>query len=480
MRRFISAGPALVVLLTVLSALALAPALIVRVGDAQAQVKLTAARAALDDDDILERLNAAVRGVAEAVEPSVVHIEVVGQRGQSMVRGSSASGWVYDQRGHIVTNAHVVRGADAVRVQFSNGRLSRAEVVGQDAFTDIAVVRVEETTGLFPARRATGVRIAKGDRVFAFGSPFGFKFSMSEGIVSALGRSARSGMDFGGFTNFIQTDAAVNPGNSGGPLVDIRGRVVGMNVAIATARESEGTVAEGQSAGISFAIPLQTIEFVVDQLINSGRVRRGFLGIQFAAGGRDGGDAVVVDGAFLGRGIRVNQVTEGGPAAAAGLRSGDVITSVDGNPTPEADVLRAVVSSIGPGSVVELTVLRDGQPVRLPVTLGVMPTDALVGQQEVFSVARDLGLIVDGSRIDTGEGEEGVGIDAVMGDSIAERAGLRTTDVVLLVGENVAAPGMGFYRQLVDAGLLDGRSVTLTVRDASTGERREVELRLRR
>src|SRR5262249_19153086 len=147
----------------------------------------------------------------------------------------------------------------------------RGELFAADPYTDIAVVKVPESDDVFPARRATGLQPQQGDNVFVFGSPFGFKFSMSQGIISGLGRDPTAAAEFGGYTNYIQTDAAVNPGNSGGPLVDIKGRVIGMNVAIATARSSDGTTTdEGQSAGISFAIPLGTIESVVDQLITRG------------------------------------------------------------------------------------------------------------------------------------------------------------------------------------------------------------------
>src|SRR5205085_7634281 len=143
-------------------------------------------------------------------------------------------------------NSHVVRGAKQIEVTFQDGRTSSAELVGQDPSTDIAVIQVKTDEGLFPVQRATALDLHQGERVYAFGSPFGFKFSMSEGIVSGLGRSAHTMLGGGGISNFIQTDAAVNPGNSGGPLVDIRGRVVGMNVAIATAQNTSGAN-EGQS-----------------------------------------------------------------------------------------------------------------------------------------------------------------------------------------------------------------------------------------
>ncbi|MGD1916156.1 MAG: S1C family serine protease [Phycisphaerales bacterium] len=257
MRRFITLGPAAVVLLTVLAALLAAPEIVRQTEATQARSQVLLARQELGQDDILLRINRATRAIAKSVEPGVVHLMTA-----SRFRGGSAgSGWVYDDEGHILTNAHVVGGFDRLSVQLYTGRVMRAEVVGVDVFTDIAVLKAEDTTGLVPLPRATGEIPEQGDRVYAFGSPFNFKFSMSEGIVSGLGRDPNTGASGSAFTNFIQTDAAVNPGNSGGPLIDVQGRVIGMNVAIATGRSGDGqiTPTEGQSAGISFAIPLPTI-----------------------------------------------------------------------------------------------------------------------------------------------------------------------------------------------------------------------------
>ncbi|MCA9307728.1 MAG: trypsin-like peptidase domain-containing protein, partial [Phycisphaerales bacterium] len=170
-----------------------------------------------------------------------------------------------------------------IEVEFHDGRVREAEVVGLDSATDIAVLKVGNVSGLFPLRRATNEPVHMGDQVFAFGSPFGIKFSMSRGIVSGLGRGDAAHM-MGmrrGYTNFIQTDAAMNPGNSGGPLVDIYGRVIGMNAAIANNAQPDQETAgfSGQSAGIGFAIPLETVESVVDQIIESKLVLRGYLGV---------------------------------------------------------------------------------------------------------------------------------------------------------------------------------------------------------
>ncbi|MCB1282446.1 MAG: trypsin-like peptidase domain-containing protein, partial [Salinibacterium sp.] len=267
MRRFIAYSPAVLLLIAVLSSMLLAPVVARRVGFAQNEARIQLARLTLDEDDILERISLATRAVADLVRPSVVHLDVASSAGFRQGVGASGSAWIYDDEGHVVTNAHVVRDGQRIIAELSDGRVYTLSRVGVDPLTDIAVLQLPTTAGIVPAQRATGEMPRQGDRVYAFGSPFGFKFSMSEGMISALGRDPRGAVVFeSGFTNYIQTDAAVNPGNSGGPLVDTRGRVVGMNVAIATSTESEGTVS-GQSAGISFAIPLRTIESVVDQII---------------------------------------------------------------------------------------------------------------------------------------------------------------------------------------------------------------------
>ena len=467
MRRFQTFGPAFVVLLTAAVTLFAVPGAIRRINSAQTNATVTLAQRALDDDPILERLNQAIRNVAEAVEPSVVHLEVRSGGGRMAYRGSSGSGWVYDGDGHIVTNAHVVAGATAVLVQFYDGRVVRGEVTGLDPVADIAVVRVEPGDFLIPARRATGLRVQRGDRVFAFGSPFGFKFSMSEGIVSGLGRSARTALGSAGISNFIQTDAAVNPGNSGGPLVDARGRVVGMNVAIATAQNSEGSMSEGQSAGISFAIPLATIESRAAQVIEGGPVRAGFLGISFA-----GFERLSTEG-FVGRGVEVGGVQPGGAAERAGLRSGDVITAIDGEDVTEGDVLRSLISSTKPGETVRLRVLRNGETLDLPVTLGQMPADAAASQYQRV-LFEQFGLTMR----DT---DAGPTIDRVWESEPASAAGFEAGQRLRRVGEQRVDDVQEAITAMLDEGLFSGRSVSLEVVETTDdgGERvRELELRL--
>jgi S1-C subfamily serine protease len=467
MRRFVSYGPALVVLLTVIAVLVAGPAAVRKLNAAQTSARIVLAQRALDDDDILERLNKATRNVADTVRPSVVHIEVVPAEGRRFMARSTGTGWVYDNGGHIVTNAHVVKGASAISVQFSDGRVVAVEKVNgdqfvADPFTDIAVLKVADTDELFPARRATNLQPQQGDRVFVFGSPFGFKFSMSEGIVSGVGRDPTSAAEVGGYTNYIQTDAAVNPGNSGGPLVDIKGRVIGMNVAIATARSSDGTTAdEGQSAGISFAIPLGTIESVVDQLIERGEVRRGFMGIQFVT------REVPVTGVsgFHGTGVGVQRVTDGGPADMGGLRSGDVVVELNGQRVPEPEVLRSLVSSARPGQPMRVKVSREGKFEDLTVTLMERPPEeqAATDRSAAMDTLFRYGLSFGSRRILASPDRAAV-IRMVVPESPAAAAGFEAGQTILQVGDQSTGTLSTMLSAMVEDGLLLGKLVTVTGR----------------
>lgn len=475
MRKFTDWGPAVVVLAATLAALIFAPSMVRRVEFAQTSARVTLARQALEEDDILIRLDQAIRRVSEAVEPSVTHIDVELPGLGRYHPSSSGSGWIYDAEGHVVTNAHVVRGADTIRVQLSDGRLFTADIVGADAMTDIAVVRLPGVAGVVPAVRATDQPPRQGDRVFAFGSPFGFKFSMAEGIISGLGREPAGAVAASsGYTNFIQTDAAVNPGNSGGPLVNVRGQVVGMNVAIATGAESEGTV-EGQSAGISFAIPLPVIESVVDQLIETGEVRRGFLGISLPRRGRDSVESV----GYNGFGVLVPAVSPGGPADLAGLQPDDVVLSINGQTATGVGVLRSLISTIQPGGVAELRIWRDGKELEIPVTLAQADSEVVVGP----SVIDQLGQA--GLTFWSGRGsvpwDDAPRVVWVLGGSPAAEAGFVRNQRVLRVGSVEVETLRAMIDELAEQGLLLGQRVEVTVEatNLDSGERTEETLSLR-
>lgn len=389
MRRFTSFAPALLMLLATLAVLFLSPRIMQRIQTERTASTIRLAQARLDASNILEQMNESIRAVADATMPGVVHIEARtsmreflnrregaggsnGSNGRTLPSpASTGSGWVYNSTGHIITNAHVVAGHEDVLVELHDGRVRTAEVVGVDSATDIAVLKIDAIGGLFPLRRASNEPVFVGDQVFAFGSPFGIKFSMSRGIVSGLGRGEAAhlmGMRRG-YTNFIQTDAAMNPGNSGGPLVDIYGRVIGMNAAIAnnaSPADSETAGFSGQSAGIGFAIPLETVESVVEQIIESRMVLRGYLGIVIG----ELNPEVAENAGFRGRGVVVREVPDDQPAYAAGIRRNDIIMQIDDTPTPTGTVLTSTISAKRPGHTATITIWREGNQSNIRAPLG--------------------------------------------------------------------------------------------------------------
>lgn len=381
MRKFQSYGPSVAVMIVAVLVLVLGPVAVQQMQSAKTATIVTLAQHRLDEDDLLERINQATRAIAQMVEPSVVYIEAAYHGPGGRYARSTGSGWVYSGEGYIITNAHVVVRMDTINVQFSDGRLRSAQIIGLDPSTDIAVLKVS-SNGLIGARRASKRPVFQGDRVFAFGSPFGFKFSMSEGIVSGLGRHAATGSRASGYnsyTNYIQTDAAINPGNSGGPLVDIKGRVVGMNTAIitgperATNKDSEVT---GLSGGIGFAIPIETIESVVAQLIDQGEVLRGYLGVALSDPQEFTAEQRQIWGLTESFGVLVTDVPQGQPAFQAGLEPNDLIIKIDGKETPTSPVLRAAISNRTPGDYVVVTVKRDGEEKEFRVKLAAAKTRA--------------------------------------------------------------------------------------------------------
>jgi S1-C subfamily serine protease len=236
--------------------------------------------------NVLEQLSNATRQIARRVRPSVVHVSaaqtVADGRRQGWEMIGTGSGWIWDDSGHIVTNFHVVENAERIDVQLHDGAVHKATLIEADPLTDIALLRID-AIGLVAATRAPDfAAVEQGDMVFAFGSPLDFRFSMSSGLISGMGRSTGviGSRNPQGYEDFIQVDAAINPGNSGGPLTDARGRVIGMNTAIATDREHPS--AEGRFIGIGLAIGLPMIESVIGQLIDTGVVNKGFLGIGVA------------------------------------------------------------------------------------------------------------------------------------------------------------------------------------------------------
>ncbi|MEZ6317426.1 MAG: trypsin-like peptidase domain-containing protein [Phycisphaerales bacterium] len=462
MRRFVAFGPAFVVLLACVVTLLVAPAILRQHATATTRAQIVLARQTLDEDDILARVDAAIAAVADSVMPSVVHIQTTGKSASGWHDfGSSGAGWVFDTDGHVITNAHVIRNAGSISVEFFDGTVSNATLVGVDPYTDIAVLAVSGSGPYYPATLADDHLPRQGERAFAFGSPFGFKFSMSEGIVSGLGREPPGGL--GNFTNYIQTDAAVNPGNSGGPLVNVRGAVIGMNVAIATARNSGSTLEDdnsGDSAGISFAIPLGTIEPIVGQLLDHGEVQRGFIGVSFANPSNRNDTAVrrffSSDGELV-TGVQIFEVTAGGPSQRAGLLAGDIIVGVRNQPVLGVSGLRTLVSSTRPGEPVPVDVYRDDEIKHFTVTLDRMPNELLTGATG-RQLSFQLGLFVTNS-------DSGPFVHSVYPGGLADRAGFATGQRILRVAGREVADDTAFFAALADAGLLTGRQVEVEVRE---------------
>jgi putative serine protease PepD len=271
--------------------------------------------------------------------------------GDNQEQQAQGSGFVYDSQGHIVTNQHVVDGAQSVSVKFWNGATYKATVVGTDASTDLAVLKVDAPSSvLHPLSLGDSGKVAVGDGVVAIGSPFGLEETVTSGIVSALHRSMNAPNNFT-INDSIQTDAAINHGNSGGPLLDLHGRVIGVNSQI----ESDS----GGSDGVGFAIPSNTVRSIASQLISSGNVEHAYLGVAVRA---------------VPNGVQLAQVRSGTPAARAGLRGGDVVTAIDGKKVTTTAQLQAAIDAKRPGDKVKLTYLRNGKSKAVQVTLGSRPS----------------------------------------------------------------------------------------------------------
>ncbi len=330
------------------------------------------------------------------------------------------SGFLITADGYILTNNHVVGDADSVQVQLLDGREYKAEIVGTDPGSDLAVIKVDER-GLPFLRLGDSDQLEVGDWVLAFGNPFGLSHTLTAGIVSAKGRS---GIGLNDYEDFIQTDAAINPGNSGGPLVNLDGEVVGINSAIFSR--------SGGYMGIGFAIPVNMAKQVKNQLIEHGEVQRGKLGVRIQDLTQDLAESF---GLEQPNGVLVTQVEDGSPAADAGLRQGDVIVKLNDDETDNVAALRNRVALTKPGSEVRLTVLRNGKTRVLQATVGKLenaqaqagggssatPLFGLSLQELTPELAQRLGY----------EGEQGVLVAAVESGSAAERAGFRRGALIL-------------------------------------------------
>ncbi|HVE89481.1 MAG TPA: Do family serine endopeptidase, partial [Burkholderiaceae bacterium] len=330
------------------------------------------------------------------------------------------SGFILSPDGYVMTNAHVVRGGDDITVTTSDRREFKAKVIGADTRTDVALLKIE-ATGLPAVRLGDPNKLRVGEWVVAIGSPFGLENTVTAGIVSAKSR------DTGDFLPFIQTDVAVNPGNSGGPLINMRGEVVGINSQIFTT--------SGAFNGISFAIPIDEANNVQQQLRTAGRVIRGRIGVGIEAVSREVATAIGLKGP---QGAIVTSVDKDGPAQKAGVEPGDVILRFDGKAIDRASDLPRFVGGTKPGSAVNMTVYRKGNERQLPITVVELPAETRVASarpsesQRAPSPANVLGLGV--SNLSAERQKElglrsGVQVDSV--DGVAAASGLRAGDLIL-------------------------------------------------
>lgn len=353
-------------------------------------------------------------------------------RRQPQIEHGMGSGVVISPDGYIVTNNHVVDGAVDIRVTTSNRRVFKAKLVGADPLTDLAVVKVN-ASDLASVPWGDSKELRPGQTVLAFGNPYGFRFTVTRGIVSAVNRANPDPSNPSKPGEFIQTDAAINPGNSGGALVNARGEVVGINTFLISP--------SGTFSGMGFAIPTQIVRPTVETLIRDGKVRHGRMGIGIA-------DVTPENAKFFGdkaaMGGVVTQVEADSPAATAGLQIGDVITEIDGHKVNDAGELQVMVGQKQPGTKIELTILRDGKTMRLPVTLeelGSRNAEGTSTSSEGSGKMRwGLGLanltpeLRD--QLQAPRDIHGVLIEQVQPGSPADNAGLQQGDIILEVNRH--------------------------------------------
>lgn len=429
-----------------------------------------------EDIDLLERQNKAYERIAEAVTPSVVSIQStsvvkVQQSPFSMDpffrqffgemfpqmnvprqyrEHALGSGIIVSPDGYIVTNNHVIKNATSVDVLLSDKRTFKAKVVGADQPTDVAVLKIE-ASNLPTASLGDSNTLHVGDTVMAFGNPFNLNFTVTRGTVSALGRSQ---YQIEQFQNFIQTDAAINPGNSGGPLVDVRGQVVGVNTAILSGNSGPG--GEGGSIGIGFAIPVNMAKHVMQGLINSGKVSRGYLGVGIKPVSDDLAKEFHAPDTS---GALIDDVTRGGPADKAGLKAGDIVRKLNGQTVADSGQLQAMITELNPGSEATLDILRDGKPSTIRVTLGERPAnlEATQGTSRGTTEGTLKGIEVQNltpairDQLGLPEDLQGVVISQIDPNSPAGQAGLQEGDVIESINRQPVRNVIEFNRQAAEA-----------------------------
>jgi serine protease Do len=443
--------------------------------------------ATLQGKELLNQFSAAFEAAADRVNPSVVPIisEQVTAAGDGFSQGydffgdeffkrffgtprehgdqrqtvrSLGSGVIVSEDGYIITNNHVVDGAEKLTIVLNDKQNYTAKVVGRDPQTDVAIVKID-AHGLPAASLGNSDQVKVGQWVIAVGNPFQLMHTVTAGIISAKGRSS---VNLADYEDFIQTDASINPGNSGGALADLDGNVIGINTAIYSPTGTGGNV------GIGFAIPINMAKNVMHQLIAHGKVTRGYLGL--LPQDISGAMAKAMNLRDT-KGVLIGDVTRGGPADAAGVKRGDIITAVNGTPIENSTQLRNLVADTEPGTTVKVAALREGKTMDFSITLGERPKDLARGEEVPgkpeestdkrfgFSVtdltpsaARSLGL----------SNQAGVRITAITPGSAAEEAGLRKNDLVQEVNRKPVRSVKEFTQVLESSRGLNG--IALLVR----------------
>jgi serine protease Do len=373
-----------------------------------------------------------------------------GNRGQITGQGS---GFFISPDGYAVTNNHVVDGADKVEVTTDDGKVYKAKVIGTDPRTDVALIKVEGGSN-FPFAKLSDSKPRIGDWVLAVGNPFGLGGTVTAGIVSASGRDIGNGP----YDDFIQIDAPVNKGNSGGPAFNTEGEVMGVNTAIYSP--------SGGSVGIAFSIPASTVKTVIAQLKDKGTVSRGWIGVQIQPVTADIADSL---GLKKAEGALVAEPQANGPAAKAGIESGDVITAVNGEAVKDARELARTIGSLAPGAAVKLNVLHKGKDTTVNLTLGQLP-NSLEAKADTDKSDRDtkkrgsdvpkLGLTLAPADSVAGAGKDGVVVTEVDPQSAAAERGFKEGDVILEVGGK-SVTNAGDVRDAIDAARTDNKNSVL-------------------
>ncbi|MEJ5073175.1 serine endoprotease DegP [Enterobacter ludwigii] len=323
------------------------------------------------------------------------------------------SGVIIDAaKGYVVTNNHVVDKASTIKISLSDGRKFDAKVVGKDPRSDIALIQIQDPKNLTAIKLADSDALRVGDYTVAIGNPFGLGETVTSGIVSALGRS---GLNVENYENFIQTDAAINRGNSGGALVNLNGELIGINTAI--------LAPDGGNIGIGFAIPSNMVKSLTEQMVKYGQVKRGELGIMGTELSSDLAKAMKVDAQ---RGAFVSQVLPNSSAAKAGIKAGDVITSLNGKPISSFSALRAQVGTMPVGSKIALGLVRDGKPVNVSLELQ-QSSQTQVDSSSIFNG-------IDGAEMSNKGADKGVVVSSIKPGTQAAQIGLKKGDVI--VGAN--------------------------------------------